>query len=112
MIDEYMRNRHPEVRAQYEELAHWKDLPQLGPVVGDDQMLVVITARIGTVSYKPAFERLPIELTDSFPTCSLIIVYPDQHGQPQDVMTFTAPQQQDSESAYATVMKIIEKFKK
>ena len=29
-----------------------------------------------------------------------MILYPDQNGQPQDTMTFTAPQQQTDESAY------------
>ena len=107
LIECYIRNRHPEVRAEFKELAHWKDLPTLAEDVNDDQLLVVITARPGTVSYKPAFERLSVELTEHFPTCSLIIVFPDQHGQPQDVMTFTAPQRQDSESAYSTILKWI-----
>ncbi len=111
LIEEYIRNRHPEVRMEFEELVHWKELPTLSDKVRDDHLLVVITARPGTVSYKPAFERLPIELTENFPTCSLIILYPDQHGQPQDVMTFTAPQRRDSESAYATLLKWVERMK-
>ena len=111
LIEEYIRNRHPEVRMEFEELVHWKELPTLSDNVRDDHLLVVITARPGTVSYKPAFERLPIELTENFPTCSLIILYPDQHGQPQDVMTFTAPQRRDSESAYATLLKWVERMK-
>ena len=111
LVEEYIRSRHPEVRAEFEELAHWKEMTSLAEDVHDDHLLVVITARPGTVSYKPAFERLPIELGESFPTCSLIILYPDQHGQPQDVMTFTAPQRQDRESAYATLLKWIEKMK-
>jgi hypothetical protein len=65
------------------------------------------------VSYKPAFEYLPKELTESFPECSLMIIYPDQNGQPQDTMTFTAPQRQEKESAYSTIIKWFEKtFKK
>ena len=111
LVEEYIRSRHPEVRVEFEELAHWKEMTSLAEDVHDDHLLVVITARPGTVSYKPAFERLPIELGESFPTCSLIILYPDQHGQPQDVMTFTAPQRQDRESAYATLLKWIEKMK-
>ncbi|MGN0281368.1 MAG: cation:proton antiporter [Prevotella sp.] len=111
LIEAYIRNRHPEVRAEFEELAHWKELTTLADKVNDDHLLVVVTARIGTVSYKPAFERLPIELSESFPDCSIIILYPDQHGQPQDVMTFTAPQRQDSESAYSTLLKWVEWFK-
>ena len=53
------------------------------------------------------------KLTESFPECSLMIIYPDQNGQPQDTMTFTAPQRQEKESAYSTIIKWFEKtFKK
>ena len=92
-------------------MVHWKELPTLAADIHDDHLLVVITARNGTVSYKPAFERLPLELTEYFAECNLMIVYPDQHGQPQDVMTFTAPQRQDGESAYTAVLKWINGFR-
>lgn len=112
LINEYIHNRHTDVRAEYELLPHWKDITKLAGVVNQDHLLVVITARKGTVSYKPAFEHLPQELTQWFPDCSLMIVYPDQNGQPQDAMTFTAPQRQEQESAYSSIMKLIEKTKK
>lgn len=111
LIGAYIQNRHPSVRAEYVEMIHWKYITSLAREVTDDCLFVVITARIGTVSYKPAFERLPEELTNSFPRCSLMIIYPDQHGQPQDAMTFTAPQRQERESAYASFMKWINKKK-
>lgn len=112
LISQYIQNRHPEVRAEYVAMEHWKDMPSLNKEVNDDHLFVVITARPGTVSYKPVFEHLPEELTRCFPSCSLMIIYPDQHGQPQDVMTFTAPQRQESESAYSSIMKLIKKSKK
>lgn len=105
LIGAYIQNRHPDVRAEYEEMSHWKELLALNKIVNDDHLFVVITARQGTVSYKPAFEHLPEELTRCFPTCSLMIIYPDQHGQPQDVMTFTAPQRQETSSAYSSIVK-------
>ena len=101
LIREYIQNRHPQVRAEYEHMEHWKELTQLAQHVHDDHLFVVITARKGTVSYKASFEYLPRELTQYFAHCSLMIVYPDQNGQPQGAMTFTAPQQQTDESAYA-----------
>lgn len=107
LIGEYIQNRHPDVRAEYMEMNHWKEVTALSKEVRDDHLLVVITARKGTVSYKPAFENLPKEITECFPTCSLIILYPDQHGQPQDSMTFTAPQSQEQISAYASLMSFI-----
>lgn len=111
LIGEYIRNRHPDVRAGYELMNHWKELMSLTGTVNSDHLLAVITARPGTVSYKPAFERLPEELTECFPDCSLMIIYPDQNGQPQDVMTFTAPQRQEQESAYSTIIKLFSRKK-
>lgn len=91
LIQRYIAAHHPTVRAEYERLDHWKQLMTLGGNVNDDHLFVVITARPGTVSYKTAFEKLPEELTEAFKACSLMIIYPDQNGAGQDVMTFTAP---------------------
>ena len=85
-------------------MEHWKELTSLVSQVNDDHLLVVITARKGTVSYKATFEYLPRELTQHDAGWSLIIVYPDQNGQPQGSMTFTAPQQHTDESAYEQLL--------
>lgn len=90
LIKNYITEHHPTVRADYELMQHWRYVTSLARIVSSDHLFVVITARQGTVSYKPAFDKLPQELTQSFPDCSLLIIYPDQHGT-QDQMTFTAP---------------------
>lgn len=91
LIARYIQAHHAGVRAEYEPLDHWRQLMALAATVNPDHLFVVITARPGTVSYKAAFERLPEELTQALADCSLMIVYPDQNGAQQDVMTFTAP---------------------
>jgi hypothetical protein len=55
-------------------------------------MLVVITARQGTVSYKSAMERLPDELTRYYHKKNVMIIFPDQYGSQPDAMTFAAAQ--------------------
>jgi len=104
IIKDYITQRHAELRAEYEEMEHWKELLTLGQEVNDDHLLVVITARMGTVSYKSSFEYLPRELTHRYNHCSLIILFPDQNGQPQDAMTFTAPQVESNQSAYQLLL--------
>lgn len=104
LIRRYIEVRHPQVRAEYALMEHWKELTSLVAQVNDDHLLVVITARKGTVSYKATFEYLPRELASFDSRWSLIIVYPDQNGQPQDSMTFTAPQQHTDESAYEQLL--------
>lgn len=104
LINEYIRNRHQGVRAEYVLMEHWKEFINLSEKVSDDHLLVVITARQGTVSYKPIFERLPIELYRHFHDKNLMIVFPDQNGQSPEDMTFTAPQHHAVDSAYASII--------
>ena len=101
LIQEYIRKRHPEVRAEYQPMAHWNELPLLAREVADDHMFVVITARKGTISYKSALERLPEELTQYYQGKNLMIIFPDQYGAP--MMTMAEPQHAEDKSAYAVI---------
>lgn len=112
LINEYIRNRHPGVRAEYVLMEHWKEFINLAQSISSDHLLVVITARQGTVSYKPVFERLPLELYRHFSESNLMVVFPDQNGQALENMTFTAPQQHAVDSAYTTILNWIMKRRK
>ena len=62
-------------------------------------MLVVVTARKGTISYKSAMDRLPDEISYFFRGQNLMIIFPDQYGK-TDIMTFTTAQHTEQLSAY------------
>ena len=112
LINQYVQNRHPSVRAEYTYMAHWIDMPKLSECVEDDHLFVVITARKGTISYKSALERLPEELTRHFSGKSLMIIFPDQYGEPVGAMTFAEPQHHEQRSAYEVLTTWIrQKFK-
>ena len=53
------------------------------------------------MSYKTAFEKLPAELQRFYQRQNLMIIFPDQYGEPLNVMSFTAPQKREETSAYA-----------
>lgn len=59
-------------------------------VVKPGQLLVVIKARQGSVSYDQSFDRLSAVLNRDFSDSSLMVIYPEQAGRP-DVMTFSDP---------------------
>lgn len=111
LIRRYLLGRHANLRAEFVVMQHWREFPVLAQSINDDHLLVVITARPGTVSYKKVFEYLPEELTRYFSDHNLIIVYPDQNGAPQDMITFTSPQPTDSESAYHTIKNWFQKLR-
>lgn len=100
LIHEFYQNKHPDVRAEYVSMAHWNELPQLAQTIAHDHLLVVVTARKGTVSYKNAQERLPEEIKRFFKGRNLMIIFPDQFGYNDDLLTFAQPQHTEERSAY------------
>ena len=103
LVNEFIRNRFPSVRAEYEEMEHWKDLTTLGTKLRDDHLFVIVTARKGTISYKTAMERLPEELNKCVKSKTIMIIFPDQYGSEMDDMTFAQPQHTEERSAYEAV---------
>ncbi len=99
LINEYIQNRHSDVRAEYLAFEDWDELPKLAINVNDDHLFVIVTARKGTVSYLPSFESLPEQLTRFFNSNSMMIIFPDQYGDVSG-MTFTKLQLSEEHSPY------------
>lgn len=108
LVKEFIRNRFPSVRAEYEELEHWNELPELATRVREDHLFVIVTARKGTISYKSAMERMPDEVNKCFKGKTLMIIFPDQYGNRMDDMTFAQPQHTEERSAYEAVREWIQ----
>ena len=100
LIDQYITHKHPGVRAEFISMPKWKGLIALMQSVKEDEMLVVVTARPGTVSYKAALNNLPEEMTENYRGNNYIILFPDQFGPAPDVMTFATAQHTEQMSAY------------
>lgn len=109
LINQYVRNRHPEMRVEFMQMDHWNEMPRLAATIAEDHLFIVIAARKGTVSYKNALEHLPEEIQQFFSGKNIIIIFPDQHGDPMDEMTFAQPQHQEERSAYLAVKEWINK---
>lgn len=111
LVNEYIKNRHPQVRADYSNMDHWNELPKLANDVADDHLFVIVTARKGTVSYKNALEYLPDEIQRYFNGKNLVIIFPDQYGD-QEVMTYSQSQHTEERSAWESLARWIEKRRK
>ncbi len=90
-IREYMRRLHGRLRVKYAEMNLWGRLLNLSQHVGQDDMLVVVTARPGFISYKSVFDGLPLQLHRYFSHTSVMLLYPDQWGDPQEAVSIFAP---------------------
>lgn len=99
----YIGKMHKGVRSEYSELASWDDLLLLTDQVSYDHLLIIISARRGFISYDPAFERLPQQISKYFSNNSLIVLYPDQYGDPQDTISFFDPGHRNESPRYENV---------
>jgi hypothetical protein len=78
------------VRAEYKLFDMSEGIEQLAGSVNSDHLLVVVSARTGTISSKGHVNKMAGELVKYFPDTSLMIIYPDQSDQSTDT-TFADP---------------------
>lgn len=112
-IEGYVNKFHHGVRAEYSFLDDWDDLLLLTGQVNYDHLLVIVSARKGSISYQASFEELPNQITRYFSDNSLMLVYPDQLGAPQEMITFSSPRSQSENKIYENVSRWVYRwFKK
>lgn len=87
----YIQKKHKDTRAAYSELENWDDLLILTGQVNYDHLLVIISARRGSISYDSAFERLPMQISKYFNNNSIMLLYPEQKGDPNESLSFSDP---------------------
>lgn len=110
LIEAYLRNRHRSIRTAFTVMEHWAEMPAIAQTIAEDHLFIVVTARKGTVSYKNALEQLPDEITHNFSGKNILIIFPDQHGDAMDEMTFAQPQHTEDSSAYEAISKWLKRF--
>ncbi len=112
-IKGYVDKNYKTLRVLYSELESWDDLLLLTGTVNFDHLLVLITARKGSASYNPAFGELPNLLTKYFLENSIAILYPDQYGESEEMITFAEPIRRNNTASCQQLIKwFTEKFKK
>ena len=105
LIEGYIEKYHKGVRTEFSVLDDWDDLLLLTGQVNYDHMLVIVSARKGSISYKNSFENLPEQITKYFSNNSLMMIYPDQLGDPQEVVSFSSPRGQTENRIYDNVVR-------
>lgn len=102
-LEEYINKKHKGVRSEFSELSNWDELLLLTRQVNYDHLLVIVSARRGYISYDPSFERLPQQIARYFNNNSLIVLFPDQYGDPQETVSFSDPTQHHESPHYESV---------
>ena len=84
-MEGFVAHKFDNINAAYSELEKWEDLLLLTGEVNYDQLLVIISARPGFISYDSSFENLPHQIAKYFNNNSLMMIYPEQNGDPLEI---------------------------
>ncbi len=91
-IKEYMEHHHPSLRIElFAETGLGKLLQRLADEVNADHLLVLVSSRSGFISHTPVINTLPAVIARSFAHTNVILLYPDQWGDPHETLSVFAP---------------------
>ena len=90
-IQGYICQKHVNLRSDFFEMARWAQLSSLSSRLTQYDMLVAVTARPEFISYQDSFDKLPLILHRYFSDTNVMLLYPDQLGDPLDTVSIFAP---------------------
>lgn len=90
-IHDYMRQKHGSLRTACHDMERWTQLVSLSSGIGEDDMLIVVTARPGSISYQTRHDNLPLLIHRYFSQTSVMLLFPDQWGDPEEAVSIFQP---------------------
>ncbi len=79
-IRNVLEDEHFAIRHEYRELHNWDDFILHSAEIEDEDLLMVVGARKGSISHSGDLESLPAYLSRNFARNNLVVIYPEQFG--------------------------------
>lgn len=92
------------IRCEFRTVEQWDDFILMSNRILDDDLFVVIGARVNSLSYIPAMVEMPDFLQKYFPANNLLVIYPEQFGESTALESFADPMAADIASAPSPLM--------
>lgn len=87
------------IRCEFRQAEDWDDFILISGKILDDDLLIVIGARVNSVSYNQDIAGMPTFLQRSFATTNIAVIYPEQFGTAVPSTTFVDPMASDITTA-------------
>ena len=95
------------IRCEFNTIDSQDDIVLMANKIADDDLFVVIGARVQSVSYRPEMAELPGFLQKYFATNNIMMIYPEQFGEAPALTSFTDPMSSDIQSAPSPLLRNI-----
>lgn len=79
ILEEFFLKKDPEIEADFKPLSNWHDLFRSDFVsLKSSEMMILNSARTGSISWQPSLEKLPGQISRSNPDNNFLIIYPTE----------------------------------
>ncbi|MBQ5617330.1 MAG: cation:proton antiporter, partial [Bacteroidaceae bacterium] len=65
------------IDAQFFETDGGNDLKRLSKIIREDHLLIVVSARRGSISFRPSHDHIFVQLQRDYPNTSVLLIYPN-----------------------------------
>lgn len=91
LISGVLSHERLDIRMEFRPVEQWEDFLLLSNRIADDDLLAVVSARPGSISYSPDIQAMDTFLQKYFTQANLLVIFPEQSGKNEDVMSFIDP---------------------
>ena len=98
LITSVLRRGRYDINFEYRDVERWDDFVLLSNRILEDDLFVMVTARETSVSHNDDMADVPGFLQKYFSRNNLIVLYPEQFGQTEQISTFIDPMSADIHS--------------
>ena len=79
ILEEYFTQKEPQLEAEFQPLDDWNRIFRTGALtLSSSDMLILHSARNGSISWQPSLERLPGRISQQNPDLNIMIMYPSE----------------------------------
>ena len=68
---------YPPIEASFFETDGGNDLKRLSKIIHEDHLLIVVSARKGSISFRPSLDHVFVQLQRDYPNTSVLLIYPN-----------------------------------
>ncbi len=88
LINVYLQRYHTSLLREMCETDGGNELKQLSTIMQPDDLMVIIMARHGSVSFRPSLEHVPYQINTYYTEKNFILLFPDSYARTSPELTF------------------------
>lgn len=99
-IKEVITQNNGTTRISFVSNIEWNNFEKIKSNITPDFLVVVVSARRGSLSYSTYFEKMPGQINKFFTNNNLIVLYPEQQGATDQIVSFSNPLRHNESQHY------------